>query len=212
MSAREQILARARAAVAGVEVPDIPRGYELAGAGGASGERLELFVERLRDYGTGVRTGAGMELPELIAAAAGEHGAARLAVPAHLSWTAPGIELVADQPPLSAAALESIGGALTGCALAVAETGTIVLDGEGASGRRMLSLVPDLHVCVVEAGRVVPRVPDAIDRLQREDRHRRPLTFVSGPSATSDIGFQRVEGVHGPRRLEVVILTSPADP
>jgi L-lactate dehydrogenase complex protein LldG len=95
---------------------------------------------------------------------------------------------------------------LTGCALAVAETGTIVLDGSAACGRRALTLVVDHHVCVVNADQILAGVPDAIAALSRMDAMRRPITLVSGPSATSDIEFERVEGIHGPRRLEVVVV------
>ena len=117
------------------------------------------------------------------------------------AWRPDGLELVVDDG-LSPRELDALDGALTGCALAIAETGTIVLDGGELSGRRALTLVPDLHVCVVEAAQVVATVPDAIRAL---DRARGPITLVSGPSATSDIELSRVEGVHGPRRLEVVL-------
>ena len=109
-----------------------------------------------------------------------------------------------DDPPLDAAALDALDGVLTGCAVAIAETGTIVLSGGPEEGRRALTLVPDLHVCLVEAEQVVETVPEAFDVLRGVAR--RPLTFVSGPSATSDIELKRVEGVHGPRRLVVVII------
>ena len=92
--------------------------------------------------------------------------------------------------------------ALTGSALAIAETGTIVLDGGPGQGRRVLSLLPDLHVCVLDGSRVLANVADAVAVLDRT----RPVTLISGPSATSDIEFKRVEGVHGPRRLEVIVL------
>jgi L-lactate dehydrogenase complex protein LldG len=131
-------------------------------------------------------------------------GAPRLGAPAGLPrmWRADGVELVEDRG-LSAQELDALDGALTGCALAIAETGTIVLDGGGRSGRRALTLVPDLYVCVVERDQVVATVPDAIRAL---DGARGPFTFVSGPSATSDIELDRVEGVHGPRRLEVLLV------
>jgi L-lactate dehydrogenase complex protein LldG len=130
----------------------------------------------------------------------------RVLVPAKPPCAADGYTEVRDDPPLSIRALDAADAVLTGCALAIAETGTIVLDGSQACGRRALTLVPDHHVCVVRAAQVVADVPDAIAELRRIDGTRRPITLVSGPSATSDIEFERVEGVHGPRRLDVVVV------
>jgi L-lactate dehydrogenase complex protein LldG len=137
-------------------------------------------------------------------------GVRTLVVPADLpdGWAPPGLRLLRD-PGLSNAEIESGDGVLTAAALGIAQTGTIVLDGGSRSGRRALSLVPDLHVCLVEAGRIVASVPDAIAALTGAGLETAPLTFVSGPSATSDIEFARVEGVHGPRRLEIVLVTVP---
>jgi L-lactate dehydrogenase complex protein LldG len=118
-----------------------------------------------------------------------------------------GVEIVADEG-LSPAALDRADGVLTGCALAIGQTGTIVLDGGRESGRRAVSLIPDTHLCVVRSEQVVALVPEAIERLgERVRGERRPLTFVSGPSATSDIEFRRVEGVHGPRHLHVLLVS-----
>jgi L-lactate dehydrogenase complex protein LldG len=116
------------------------------------------------------------------------------------------VEVVVDEPPLSPQALDAVDGVLTGCALAIAETGTIVLDGGERSGRRALTLVPDWHMCIVEASSVVTGVPDAVAILAEAAREGRPITLVSGPSATSDIELDRVEGVHGPRTLDVLVL------
>ena len=126
----------------------------------------------------------------------------RLAVPLDLpdAWRPHGVELARDGG-LASADLDALDGALTGCLLAIAETGTIVLDCGPAQGRRALTLVPDLHLCVVFADQIVGTVPEAFERISVE----RPVTFVSGPSATSDIELSRVRGVHGPRRLDVVI-------
>jgi L-lactate dehydrogenase complex protein LldG len=125
---------------------------------------------------------------------------------ADVPWAPDGVELVADDPPLGAGDLDAVDGVLSGCALAIAETGTIVLDGAGASGRRALTLVPDLHLCVVRADQVVPAVPDAVAALEPAAHDGRPITFVSGPSATADIELNRVQGVHGPRTLDVFVV------
>ena len=116
-----------------------------------------------------------------------------------------GLELVQDDA-LSVRQLDQLDGALTGCAVAIAETGTFVLDGGVGQGRRALTLVPDLHICVVREDQVVGLVPEAVTQLEEAVRAGRPLTFVSGPSATSDIELDRVEGVHGPRVLHVVLV------
>ena len=97
---------------------------------------------------------------------------------------------------------------LTTCALAIAQTGTIVLDGGPGMGRRALTLLPDYHLCVVRTAQLVGSVPEAIRTIQNHDPTR-PLTFISGPSATVDIEMTRVRGVHGPRRLEVIVATTP---
>jgi len=150
--------------------------------------------------------GAGERAVETVARLCRERGARRIAVPPSAPDLGSGVEVVVDDPPLSPQALDQLDGVLTGSALAIAETGTIVLDGGERSGRRALTLVPDLHVCVVEEDRIVATVPDAVDRLGEAARDGRPITLVSGPSATSDIELDRVEGVHGPRRLEVLVV------
>jgi L-lactate dehydrogenase complex protein LldG len=113
--------------------------------------------------------------------------------------------MIADAE-LSPRELDRVGAALTGCALGIAETGTVVLDAGPAQGRRALTLVPDVHLCVIDEEQIVDGVPAAFRRLARAVRARRPLTFVSGPSATSDIELSRVEGVHGPRRFGLVLV------
>jgi L-lactate dehydrogenase complex protein LldG len=145
------------------------------------------------------------DLAEAVARLCRERGARRIAVPPG-GPDIEGVEVVADDPRLSPAALDELDGVLTGCALAIAETGTIVLDGGARSGRRALTLVPDWHVCVVEAGSIVAGVPDAVTALAEAAAEGRPITLVSGPSATSDIELDRVEGVHGPRTLDVVVV------
>ena len=162
----------------------------------------------MADYGAGVRIAAPGEVAVAVDEACRAHGIGRVAVPADLpaAWLPPDLEALPDED-LAIHELDLIPGAVTGCALAIAETGTIVLDCGAHQGRRALTLVPDFHLCVVEAAQVVDGVPAAIRRLADGLRGpRRPVTFVSGPSATSDIELSRVEGVHGPRRLEVVLV------
>jgi L-lactate dehydrogenase complex protein LldG len=113
-----------------------------------------------------------------------------------------GLATVADEPPLDVSALDRADAVLTGCAVGIAATGTIVLDAGFAQGRRALTLVPDHHICVVRVDQIVDTVPQGFAALDPS----RPLTFISGPSATSDIELQRVEGVHGPRTLDVLIV------
>jgi L-lactate dehydrogenase complex protein LldG len=201
-SAREDILARVRSALRDVPAGEAiePTAYEPPPA--PSGNAVARFAERVSDYRATVREADG--LAETIAQVCAEHDARRLGVPKGLleGWRPDGLELVEDDG-LSAPELDALDGAITGCALAIAETGTIVLDGGERSGRRALTLVPDLHLCVVERSQVVATVSDAIRAL---DGRRGPFTFVSGPSATSDIELDRVEGVHGPRRLEVLLV------
>jgi L-lactate dehydrogenase complex protein LldG len=208
--ARAEVLYRIRGALGAggpVSVPEVPREYRAAGAP-AGEDVVARFCDRCADYRATVRRVGAGELPAAVAAACAERGARRLVTtrspptPQGLE----GLELVADDPPLSARELDGFDGVLTGCALAIAETGTIVLDGGARSGRRAITLVPDYHVCVVEAERIVAGVPDAVARLAEAAADGRPVTLVSGPSATSDIELDRVEGVHGPRTLDVFVV------
>ena len=193
MDSRERILADIRAAVAGRPTPEVPRDYRSADPGV---DAVALFVERASDYRAEVR-----RVTDPAAAVAEVCAGLRVAVPPELpaAWAPDG---AATDGGLSTAKLDGIDAALTGCAVAIAETGTLILDGGGRSGRRALTLVPDMHVCVVEAAQVVATVPEALARVDP----RRALTLVSGPSATSDIELDRVEGVHGPRRLVILVV------
>jgi L-lactate dehydrogenase complex protein LldG len=211
-SGREAVLARVRAALGpAAEVPEIPRAYRQAGALGAGGDSVtvDLFCTRVADYRATVSRVNDDELPAVLMAACEQREARRIAVPAQAPpWTVEGVELVRDDPPLSPRQLDELDGVLSGCALAIAETGTIVLDGVGASGRRALTLVPDYHLCVVRSIDIVPSVPDCVAALAQVASEGRPITFVSGPSATVDIELVRVEGVHGPRILDVFVVES----
>jgi L-lactate dehydrogenase complex protein LldG len=195
-AARDEVLARVREALSDrATSPAVVRTYARAGAR-TRVERIALLTERLGDYRADVR-----RLPEREIAAAIPGG--RIGLPTGLPavWRPAG---AVEDDGLSPSELDALDGVLTGCTVAIAETGTLVLAGGPAEGRRALTLVPDLHVCVVRAEQVVETVPEAFDALRGLER--RPLTFVSGPSATSDIELQRVEGVHGPRRLVVLIV------
>ena len=205
--ARETVLARVRAAL-GDRPPPVEVARDYRRSAGLSPTRLAaLFAERVGEYRATVRRAGAGELGRTLTALCAERGARRLAVPAELParWRPGGVELVSDSG-LSSHELDALDGVLTGAALAIAETGTIVLDGGHLQGRRALTLVPDYHLCMVEERTIVGTVPEAVERLEPAVRERRPLTFISGPSATSDIELNRVEGVHGPRTLHVVIL------
>jgi L-lactate dehydrogenase complex protein LldG len=175
------------------------------------------FEQRVADYHAEVRRVAPAEVGATIAAACAQRGLARLAIPPGLpaQWRPRGAELTEDSDPahpLTAHELDGFDGVVTGCAAAIAETGTIVLDGGELCGRRLLTLVPDHHICVVEAAQIADQVPPAIAAVASAvvDR-RQPITLVSGPSASSDIELDRVEGVHGPRDL-LVVIADPAAP
>ncbi|RLV49049.1 lactate utilization protein C [Nocardioides mangrovicus] len=191
MTAREEVLARVRAAVR--DAASVERPTPVPGAAGG----VELFCERVADYRAVVEQCTADELPARVAAAL---SGLTYVVPDGLWLDLP--DGVRDEPTLSAAELDGIDAVVTAAAVGIAETGTIVLDHGPGQGRRALTLVPDHHLCLVRADQVVPDVPDAVARLDPS----RPLTWISGPSATSDIELTRVEGVHGPRHLHVVVV------
>jgi L-lactate dehydrogenase complex protein LldG len=206
--ARDVVLARVRAALHGsgatAAAVAIPRAYRQAGGPADPDALVERFCQRVGEYRARVQRATDASLDEVVA---GLLAGRRVLVPAAPPCVLRGCEEVGDQPPLTARELDGADATLTGCALAVAETGTIVLDGSAACGRRALTLVPDHHVCVVRAAQIVADVPDAIAALRGRDATRRPITLISGPSATSDIELERVEGVHGPRVLDVVVVS-----
>lgn len=206
MTSRDTILGRIRdAAVLAPPVPaDIPREYR-TGRTLPDDEHCELFVDRLVDYKASVHRTTAEELPATIARVLAERGARRVGVPAGLDTAWMSLfdgETIVDSADISAPELGELDGVVTASAVSCAETGTIFLDGSTGQGRRALTLVPDLHVCVVTLSSIEVGVPEALARLVPE----RPTTMISGPSATSDIELERVEGVHGPRTLDVVIV------
>jgi L-lactate dehydrogenase complex protein LldG len=218
-AAREEILHRVRMALRDVPAGEDPtaivveHGYRRADAT-PHHQLVEQFAERVAEYKAIVRRVAAAELPATIAASCAARGVRRLVAPADLpdGWAPAGVELLQDPGEgkgdgLSNQQLDTSDGVLTGCALGIAQTGTIVLDSGPAQGRRAITLLPDYHLCVVRAEQIVGLVPEAIAELTGAVRdQRRPITFISGPSATSDIELNRVEGVHGPRTLEVIIV------
>jgi L-lactate dehydrogenase complex protein LldF len=205
--ARAEVLARITAALGGgARGPSsVPRAYRRAGQTPSDGI-VELFVGRLDDYKARVERCAPDELPARIAAQLADAGSVVVPLGLDPAWLAglSGVQVRHDEPPLAHTELDRTGAVLTACRVAVALTGTIVLDGGDGQGRRVLSLLPDRHVCVVRADQVVAGVPDAVALLA--DHPERPLTWISGPSATSDIELVRVEGVHGPRDLRVIVV------
>ncbi|WP_405901040.1 LUD domain-containing protein [Streptomyces sp. NBC_00727] len=206
-TARETVLGRVRDALALAPVGDtsVPRAYR-TGRTLPDEERLALFTDRLVDYKAQVHPCTADRTAEVVAGVLRERGAARIGVPQGLdpTWlTGYDGEVRQDSADIPAPRLDVLDGVVTASAVSCAETGTIFLDGSPDQGRRALSLVPDLHVCVVDLSTVEAGVPEAVARLVPE----RPTTLISGPSATSDIELERVEGVHGPRTLAVVIRT-----
>ncbi|MFE7611899.1 LutC/YkgG family protein [Streptomyces celluloflavus] len=212
MSGRDVVLARVRRALADVprgEGPEdwpVERDYRRVHGSRTTAQTVELLAENLADYRAIVHRCAADRLPALIRRLLAARGAETVVVPPGLdpAWLAAAdATLVPDRAAQTARELDAVDSVVTGCAVAIAETGTLVLDGGPDQGRRRITLVPDHHLCVVRVpGQVVGSVPQALPRLAPD----RPLTWISGPSATSDIELDRVEGVHGPRTLEVILL------
>jgi L-lactate dehydrogenase complex protein LldG len=213
VNAREEVLTRIADAHRAAPPPnlryeDINREYRTTSD--SSTEALtELLIDRLVDYRALVRRCSVDDLGATMAAAVAERGAQTVVAPPGLdpSWTANlSVNVLTDglspDDQLSVSELDSVDGVITSCAVAIAETGTLILDGSPGQGRRILTLIPDYHLCVVLQDQIVADVPQALARLEAT----RPLTMISGPSATSDIELNRVEGVHGPRTLEVIIV------
>jgi L-lactate dehydrogenase complex protein LldG len=170
------------------------------------------FIDRVSEYRAKVKTTTAAELPRAIAESCAERNIQKLVVPADLpeGWAPADLTLL-QEPGLAIDDLEHSDGVLTACAAGIAQTGTVVLDSGPGQGRRAITLLPDYHLCVIFEDQVVGLVPEAVAQLQAAAADpKRPITFISGPSATSDIELNRVEGVHGPRTLEVIVVTSEA--
>jgi L-lactate dehydrogenase complex protein LldG len=206
MTAREEVLARIRSALRDAPpAPGIPRLYRQT-SGLDTDALVDLLVGRLVDYKATVTVVTAADVPATIAGLLA--GATDYVVPDGLdpAWIAevgaPRCRVDSPATPLSVTELDSVDAVVTGSAVTVAESGTIILDGSPNQGRRIISLVPDRHICLVRAEDIVGLLPEALARLDGT----RPITMISGPSATSDIELERVEGVHGPRLLNVVII------
>ncbi|MFF0011182.1 lactate utilization protein C [Streptomyces sp. NPDC005374] len=212
MSGRERILGRVRRALADVSGEDTPieRAYLREHGDRSVEQTVELLAENLADYRAIVHRCTAADLPATLAGMLAARGAKTVLVPPGLeqAWLAEAdAEQLPDRADSTPHELDRIDSVVTACAVAVAETGTIVLDGGPDQGRRRITLVPDHHICVVRVpDQVVSSVPQALELLDPT----RPLTWISGPSATSDIELDRVEGVHGPRTLEVVLVDGQA--
>ncbi|MCN9242201.1 lactate utilization protein C [Streptomyces sp. RY43-2] len=218
MSSRDVILGRVRRALADVRDDEPPyeravrREYQREHGARTAEENVTLLAENLADYRALVHRCTEGELAAKIAELLAERGARTVVVPMGLDagWLAESAaEQVPDRAEDTPYDLDQVDSVVTGCAVAVAETGTLVLDGGPDQGRRRITLVPDHHICVVRVPeQVVSSVPHALERLDPV----RPSTWISGPSATSDIELDRVEGVHGPRTLEVVLVNGRDEP
>jgi L-lactate dehydrogenase complex protein LldG len=217
-TSREEILKRVRSALK--DVPDnegtrnqpANRGYRRV-SNMATEERVRQFAEHVSEYKARVSRLKESELVETIVASCGRENVKKLVVPAGINenWLPrekDGLTILQDEPrPLSHHELDESDAVLTGCYLAVAQTGTIVLNGGAGQGRRALTLLPDYHICIVRIEQIVGIIPEAFSGLDTQVKESGPpITLISGPSATSDIELDRVEGVHGPRRLEVLIV------
>lgn len=217
MSGRETILGRVREALADIPAEEgagdvaVPRGYRRTSARDAEAT-VDLFAENVADYGATVHRIDESEIAATVKQVCHDRGLrTMIAAPGFAEHvvTGAGVVLMRDSPPMSASSLDQADAVITNAAVGIAETGTIALVNDSGMGRRALSLVPDVHVCVVRADQVVATVPEAMQSLAA---HRtRPITFISGGSATSDIELIRVEGVHGPRILEVLLVSRQDD-
>ena len=216
-SARAEILARIRRALTDVppnepaiETEAVQRNYLQQHGTRTETQTIDLLAENLADYRAHVHRTSAEDLPATIAGLLADRGSTSAVIPPELpiTWLTAldphAVALIPDAPDLTALRLDEVNSVISACALAIAETGTIVLDAGPGQGRRMLTLIPDHHICVIRVPeQVVASVPQALTRLTPS----RPLTWIAGPSATSDIELDRVEGVHGPRTLDVILVT-----
>ncbi|GAA3859475.1 LutC/YkgG family protein [Tessaracoccus defluvii] len=215
MNAREEVLRRVRAATADVAEKDPALDVPIDWTYGRPLETADVladFVEKVEDYKATVVRCSPAEVAASVVAALTALGAGSVVLPDGTpdDWaaaaTAAGLAVHRDDPTLSHAELNVIDAVATTTAVGMADSGTIALDHGAGQGRRALTLLPDRHVCVIRADQVVSDVPEGIARLAPALRARQPITWLSGGSATSDIELSRVEGVHGPRTLWVILV------
>ncbi|MGA8595218.1 MAG: LUD domain-containing protein [Bryobacteraceae bacterium] len=202
-TAKDEILNRIKTA-RGHTIPPIERGYLREGLLSAA-DRIDLFIDRLNDYGAAVYRASLQYVPQTVAGILRSRSKTGLLVPGGLdpAWLPDGFDFIRADT-LTYAEIDSSEGVLTGCAVAIAMTGTIVVRHSPGEGRRALTLIPDYHLCIVFEHQVVETVAEAIQRMTEFATY--PITTVSGPSATSDIEMTRIKGVHGPRTLEILLV------
>lgn len=214
MTARETILRRIHTALR--DVPNAERAADVAVArdyltsdSAPHAQIVADFAERVAEYKATVEHVGAADLPAAIAVALQAQGITKLVVPDDVpdAWLPDSVTVLHDHGQLTHQELDASDGVLTACALGIAQTGTIVLDHGAQQGRRAITLVPDYHLCIVRADQIVGLMPEAITALAPAARAGRPITMISGPSATSDIELSRVEGVHGPRTLHVLVVS-----
>lgn len=210
MNAKEEILARIASAQKSAGLPDhvdVPREYQTVGTLGTEDLR-DMLIDRLEDYKADVKVTEEADLPQAIADVLADRGCTDVRYAEGMDagllapFVAAGGQATPDDPASDPRALDAVDAVVTESHVTSAQTGTIVLESGPLCGRRALTLVPDRHVCIVRRGSVVYGVPEMVSRINPD----RPATWVSGPSATSDIELSRVEGVHGPRDLIVIIV------
>lgn len=214
--AKEHILNQIKTALDEVPDDERPEDIPVSRAYNQKGnlpeeERVNLFVERAGEYQATVKRVKKEEIKEAIAEACERHEAKKIAIPTgfNKAWIPIFLQPQFDNvdTPLTHLELDQVDGIISTCALAIAQTGTIILDAGAGQGRRVLSLLPDYHLCIVREDQIVELVPEGFAQMEEEViKEGRPITFISGPSATSDIELSRVEGVHGPRRLDILVV------
>jgi len=215
--AKTEMLATIQKALAEVPTSEKPEDVELKRTYRQKGklsqkETVDLFAERAGEYKATVQRVNQKDITRVIADSCKRENVNQLVVPEGFNKEnlPKNLEFLFDESDskLTHQQLDESDGVITTCAFAVAQTGTIILDAGEGQGRRALTLVPDYHLCIVGEDQIVELVPEGFLKVGSSVKKKgSPITFISGPSATSDIELSRVEGVHGPRRLEIIIIS-----